>query len=244
MTGISETTHKKQAGIANMPLPRVGINSSSHASASRYRNCDIQSAQKKIDTTNTQQVEFVDYLTPMMSFAYRLARQLTNHQADAEEIVQEAALLAFSHFDSFQTGTSFKSWFGKIVINCFLMSVRAQKSRPNCVDFTDITDEYIHQHGASVNGCDESRDPELICIHRFDSEQITTALMHLPMAYRVVCALYLVEEYSYQEIADQLDVSIGTVRSRLHRGRKLLQQCLLPMMQDSLRCQLPRRVDA
>ena len=181
-----------------------------------------------------RRAEFAACLTPIMSTAYRVAFHLTSNGAEAEELVQDAALLAFQHFDSYQKGTDFKAWLMKILKNCFLMTWRKRKRQPQSVDLSDLPDAYLYGHVLAADLYSKTDDPARFIMDELTAEQIAEALQNLPEEYQVVSVCYFVEELSYQEISEHLDIPVGTVRSRLHRGRKMLQKLLLPLVQEGL----------
>jgi RNA polymerase sigma-70 factor, ECF subfamily len=176
--------------------------------------------------TSTQQRLFESYLTPVLKPAYGTAYYLTRNREDAEDLVQTTALRAFAAFDTFQPGTNFKAWFLKILTNGFLNQCRQNRRRPELVGWEAAQEAYLCDAVQDTTLRDQSMEPATELMARLTQEQITAAFARLPEEFRLVCTLYFMEELSYQEIAEILDCPIGTVRSRLHRGRKALQQML------------------
>ncbi len=176
---------------------------------------------------------FESLLEPQLESAYGMALKLTRHAADAEDLVQEAALLAFRGFHTFESGTNFKAWFFRILTNAFFGKKRKEKRRPQTVDLEDVEDLYMYQKTAELGLHDKSDDPAAMVISEMDVEQVTEAIDALPEEYRVVAVLYFLEDLSYQGIADVLDLPVGTVRSRLHRGRKMLQKMLWQIAEEA-----------
>ena len=176
---------------------------------------------------------FESLLEPQLESAYGMALKLTRHAADAEDLVQEAALLAFRGFHTFELGTNFKAWFFRILTNAFFGKKRKEKRRPQTVDLEDVEDLYMYQKTAELGLHDKSDDPAAMVISEMDVEQVTKAIDALPEEYRVVAVLYFLEDLSYQGIADVLDLPVGTVRSRLHRGRKMLQKMLWQIAEEA-----------
>jgi RNA polymerase sigma-70 factor (ECF subfamily) len=171
-------------------------------------------------------------LTPVLNAAYGLALTLTRDRADAEDLVQDAALHAFRGFRTFQAGSNFKAWFIRIVYNCFLSSRRRRKLDRGLMGLDDASELFLVRQSAAARRSPEGSDPVMAAIGRMESEQVAAALQDLPEEYRVVATMYFIEDFSYQEIADMLDIPVGTVRSRLHRGRKMLQKRLWQLAQD------------
>lgn len=173
-----------------------------------------------------RQHQFETLLDEVLDPAYGLALRFTRRTEDAEDIVQEAALLAYRAFHTFQVGTNFKAWFFRIVTNVFRQRYRKSKREPETTDLDDPPVLYLYCRTAEAGLHARAEDPAALVLGRLDTEQVTAAIDGLPEEYRVAATLYLLEELSYEEIAGILDCPIGTVRSRLHRGRRLLQKAL------------------
>jgi RNA polymerase sigma-70 factor (ECF subfamily) len=171
-------------------------------------------------------------LTPLLGSAYGVALRLARNRTDAEDLVQEAAFHACRGFHTFQPGTNFKAWFFRILTNCFYYRCRRHKSQPEMVNVEDAAELYLlfkaTEHGLIAEG----EDPAERVLGKLGKEQIADALAALPPEFRVVCTLYFMQDLSYQEIAEILECPVGTVRSRLHRGRRLLQQALWRIAQE------------
>jgi RNA polymerase sigma-70 factor (ECF subfamily) len=165
--------------------------------------------------------------------AFGIAMRLTRNQADAEDLVQEAALLAFRAFASFEPGTNFRAWFLKILTNCYFSKRRWEKSRPVTSDLDDTPDLYLYARSAEAGFPTQGPDPAAQLLDRLGTERVVAAIARLPEEYRVVSTLYFMEDLSYEEIAEVLGCPIGTVRSRLHRGRKMLQKALWQVAEES-----------
>jgi RNA polymerase sigma-70 factor, ECF subfamily len=174
----------------------------------------------------TPQQQFASLMESVLDRAYRLALHLCRNPDDAADIVQEAALQAFRAFGTFASGTNFRAWFLKIVVNVFRQRCRRSRREPEMVDLQDAPDLYLYTRSRESGLHARSDDPAGQILSRIDGEQISAAIMALPDDYREAAALYFLEELSYAEISSLLDCPVGTVRSRLHRGRKLLQKSL------------------
>src|SRR5437762_12976254 len=166
-----------------------------------------------------------DLLKPLLGRAYGLALRLLRNRADAEDLVQEAALGACRGYATFQPGTNFKAWFFRILTNCYYARHRRQRHEGPPVELHETPELYLYGRTAEIGLHQNAADPQAL-LDRLDGEQIATALQGLPEEYRVVSTLYLVEDFSYQQIGAILDIPVGTVRSRLHRGRRILQKLL------------------
>ena len=175
---------------------------------------------------------FTSLLESVLESAYRTGYHLTRNEADAEELVQEAALLAYKGFDRFEPGTNFKGWFFTILRNRFISGYRKKQREVKTVELEDAPDLYMYNKSLESGLATQTSEPAKYIIERLDVEQVATALSELPMEFREAATLYFTQDMSYQEIADVLGVPVGTVRSRLHRGRKLLQKKLWSLAED------------
>ena len=160
---------------------------------------------------------------PHMDAAYNLARWLVRNDSDAEEAVQEAFLRAYKFFGSFH-GEDGKAWLLAIVRNsCYTLRGQGQGG-----GIHEEFDEQIHLPGMVAEGSGGSfcRNPEDIAIQHADRELLNRAIEELPVVFREVLVMREIEELSYKEIAKIVDAPLGTVMSRLARGRHLLHQAL------------------
>jgi RNA polymerase sigma-70 factor, ECF subfamily len=175
---------------------------------------------------------FESLLASVIDAAYGMALRLTKNRADAEDLVQETALLAFRGFGTFMPGTNFKAWFFRILTNCYYTGRRRQQHRPSTIDFDDTPDLYLYKRSREYGLPQSTSDPAASLLERLDTERVSAAIEELPEEYRVVSVLYFMEDLSYQQIADILGCPVGTVRSRLHRGRKMLQKALWKLAEE------------
>ena len=171
--------------------------------------------------------EFEQVALPHLDALFNLALTLTRNRKDAEDLVQETYLRAFRFFDTYEPGTHVKAWLFRILRNTFVSRYRAARRKPEHVDFDGIEGAYETLVDETFRREREAPDPERALLARVPDEAIRRALAQLPEEYRTVVVLALVEELSYKEIASALGIPIGTVMSRLHRGRKHLQRELL-----------------
>src|SRR6476646_5715560 len=154
---------------------------------------------------------------PYMDALYSAALRMTRNPSDAEDLVQETYLRAYRGFGGFQEGTNLKAWLYKILTNTFINTYRAKKRRPDEVDLDDSEDFFLYRRLGGLEAVTAERIPEAV---------VKEALEALPEQFRMAVLLADVEGFSYKEIAEIMDVPIGTVMSRLHRGRKALQKRL------------------
>jgi RNA polymerase sigma-70 factor (ECF subfamily) len=175
---------------------------------------------------------FETLLGPVIDVAFGVALRLTRNRADAEGLIQEASLSAFRGFSGFEPGTHFKAWFFRILMNCYYTNHRRRQRQPSTVDFDDTPDLYLYKQTREAGLSQATPDPATSLIHRLDTERVSAAIEQLPEEYRVVSTLYFMEDLTYQQIAEVLQCPVGTVRSRLHRGRKMLQKALWALAEE------------
>lgn len=175
-------------------------------------------------TTPQPAESFESLLASVLDRAYAVAYHLARDRDEAEDLVQDAALQAFRAFHQFQPGTNFKAWFVRIVTNAFFAQYRKKKRRPQTLNIEDAEPLFLYARSAELGLFDKDEDPASMVLDKLSEENVHDAIQALPAEFRVVCALYFIEEMPYQEIADVIECPVGTVRSRLHRGRKLLQK--------------------
>ena len=170
-----------------------------------------------------------DFEKDAMEFApqlYSAALRMTRNAADAEDVVQEAFLKAYRAYHTFQAGTNLKAWLYRILTNTYINRYRKEARRPNEVDFDEVEDLYLYKRLGSAESGRASRSAEDEALEQFVDADVKAALEELPDHFRMPVLLADVDGFSYKEIAEILDVPIGTVMSRLHRGRKALQKAL------------------
>jgi RNA polymerase sigma-70 factor (ECF subfamily) len=169
---------------------------------------------------------FADQAMQYMGSLYSAALRMTRNPSDAEDLVQETYLKAYRAFGTFQEGTNLKSWLYKILTNTFINSYRAKRRRPTETELDDVEDLYLYRRLGGNQATSLGRSAEDLVLDRFTESDVKTAVESLPEAFRLAVLLADVEGFSYKEIAEILEVPIGTVMSRLHRGRRALEKAL------------------
>ncbi len=172
------------------------------------------------------QAEFSELAMQYMGSLYSAALRMTRNPSDAEDLVQETYLKAYRAFGSFKEGTNLKAWLYRILTNTFINSYRARKRRPEQTDIDDVEDLYLYRRLGGLEAVSAGRSAEEEVLEHFTEGDVKAAVEALPEQFRMAVLLADVEGFSYKEIADILDIPIGTVMSRLHRGRKALQKTL------------------
>jgi RNA polymerase sigma-70 factor (ECF subfamily) len=177
--------------------------------------------------------EFEAELTGQIDAAFGYALRLTRDRADAEDLVQEAALAACRGRNGFVAGTNFKAWFFRILTTCYWGKNRHDRRRPSTINFDDTPAILLFSRCSEVGLPTDGENPAAALFGRMGTERIVEALAALPEEFGVVCTLYFMEDFAYHEIANVLGVPVGTVRSRLHRGRRMLQKALWNVAADA-----------
>lgn len=160
---------------------------------------------------------------PHMDALYNFALRMTGDGVEAQDLVQETFLKAFRFFDKFEQGTNCKAWLFRIMKNSWINRYHKAQKSPETVDYDSVEEFYysIRSHGS-----DDGDMSELLFNNILDDE-MTGAIERLPEDFRTVVILCDIEGFTYEEIAEFVDCPVGTVRSRLHRGRRLLRDALV-----------------
>ena len=176
------------------------------------------------DPFEPEALAFIDAL-------YRTALRMTRSEADAEDLVQETYIRAFRFREQFAPGTNLKAWLFRILTNTFINQYRRKAARPQSTELDDVDESILYRHMRDVAPASQSPDPETLIVDNTVSSEVKDALEELPEKFRTTVLLD-VEGFSYKEIAETLDIPIGTVMSRLHRGRKFLQKRLYDIAKE------------
>jgi RNA polymerase sigma-70 factor, ECF subfamily len=168
--------------------------------------------------------EFEQLAMPCLDGLYASALRLTHSDRDAEDLVQDAFMRAYRFFDKFERGTNFRAWLFKILTNTFINKYRRQVKERSFSEGAER--ESVTAQLFSADATETAANPEDHLLDRLLSEEVLQAIDRLPIDFRMVVILADLQEFSYREIAEILDVPVGTVMSRLFRGRKLLQKHL------------------
>ncbi len=172
------------------------------------------------------QAQFADQAMPLMGSLYSAALRMTRNPADAEDLVQETYLRAYRGFPNFEEGTNLKAWLYRILTNTFINTYRAKQRRPDETELDEGENLFLYRRLGGLEAATAGRSAEDELMDWFTDGQVKQAVESLPENFRLPVLLADVEGFSYKEIAEILEVPIGTVMSRLHRGRKALQKQL------------------
>lgn len=178
-----------------------------------------------------KKADFEKLFLPLMDGLYNLALRMTRNTIDAEDLVQDTYLKAYRFFDHFQENTNAKAWIFTILTNTFRTRYRKTQKEPSYMDFDEVENFFLideHEQTYGPANKSEARDDESIreFLKAFVSDDVLTALDKVPEQFRIAVLLSDVERFNYQEIAEIVGTSIGTIKSRIFRGRKLLQKQL------------------
>lgn len=168
---------------------------------------------------------------PHLQAVYNLSLRLCRNEKDAEDLAQDTFLRAYRFFHRFEPGTNIRAWLFRILKNLFLNKVQ-QKRPAQDPEGMDRLEDLPAPSGWSWLA-EPFPSPEKAALNSVTANQVEQAIDALPPDYKMVVTLALVEELSYKEIADILELPLGTVMSRLHRGRKILQRTLGPLRRPS-----------
>jgi len=168
---------------------------------------------------------------------YGAALRMTRDRADAEDLLQETYLKAFRAYGRFEEGTNLRAWLFRILTNSYISTYRSRQRAPQLTDVDDVEDMYLYKR---LTATGLSRSAEDAALERLTAPEVLAALEELPEQFRLAVLLSDVEQFSYKEIADIMGVPIGTVMSRIHRGRKALQKALTPYAAQQGLLEVPR----
>jgi RNA polymerase sigma-70 factor (ECF subfamily) len=168
---------------------------------------------------------------PMLDSLYAGALRMTRNPADAEDLLQETMMRAYRSFDRFEEGTNLKAWLFRILTNAYINTYRKKQREPQKISQDEIEDFDLYRE-LKDHDPQMSVTPETLVLDRLVDGDILQAIDDLPEQFRLAVVLSDVEDFSYAEIAEIMDVPLGTVMSRLHRGRKALQKRLWDVAKD------------
>lgn len=157
---------------------------------------------------------------------FSTALRMTRNRADAEDLVQETFIKGWRSFATFQEGTNLRAWLFRIMTNTYINKYNAKQRRPDETVLDDVEEMFLFRRLGAFDQSKLSASAEDQMMELFTDDEVKNALEALPEQFLLPVLLSDVEEFSYKEIAEILEVPIGTVMSRLHRGRKQLQKML------------------
>lgn len=170
-----------------------------------------------------------DFTKDAMQYAPQLfstALRMTRNRSDAEDLVQETFLKGWRAFDSYQQGTNLRAWLFRIMTNTFINKYNAQQRKPQETELDEVEELFLFRRMGAFDQSKMNQSAEDQMLELFTDDEVKNAIEALPETFRIPVLLSDLEGFSYKEIAEMLDVPIGTVMSRLHRGRKAMQKML------------------
>jgi RNA polymerase sigma-70 factor (ECF subfamily) len=157
---------------------------------------------------------------------FSTALRMTRNRTDAEDLVQETFIKAWRSYATFQEGTNLRAWLFRIMTNTFINKYNAQQRRPQETEMDEVEELFLFRRLGAFDQSKMTQSAEDQLLELFTDDEVKNALEELPDMFRLPVLLSDVDGFSYKEIAEMLDVPIGTVMSRLHRGRKMMQKLL------------------
>jgi RNA polymerase sigma-70 factor (ECF subfamily) len=186
---------------------------------------------RAVGLSEEAQERFVEEALPLLDSLYGAALRMTRNPADAEDLVQETMLRAYRAFERFEPGTNLKAWLFRILTNAYINVYRKRRREPQKVSQEQVEDFDLYQE---LKDHDPSFDetPETIVLDNLVDSDILEAIEDLPEQFRLAVVLSDIEGFSYAEMAEIMDVPMGTVMSRLHRGRRALRKRLWELARE------------
>jgi len=186
---------------------------------------------QRADLTTEERARFQSEALPLLDSLYGGALRMTRNPADAEDLVQETMLRAYRSFDRFEAGTNLKAWLFRIMTNAYINTYRKKQREPKKVSSDEVEDFDLYQE-LKDHDPQWEMTPENLVLNSLVDSDIIEAIDDLPEQFRLAVVLSDIEGFSYAEMAEIMDVPLGTVMSRLHRGRKALQKRLWEIARD------------
>jgi RNA polymerase sigma-70 factor, ECF subfamily len=187
-----------------------------------HKHVNITTESTTAQTLRKRQMEFEAEAYPHKNILFNFALRTTGNADDAKDLLQETFMKAFRFWDKFEKGTNIRAWLFRIMKNSYINRYRKETREPGMVDYDDVENFYDSIRDDST----DSNDLQKRMYSNMLSDEVIDALQSLPEDFRTAVILCDIEQLTYEEISDFLNCPIGTIRSRLHRGRKFLEEKL------------------
>jgi RNA polymerase sigma-70 factor, ECF subfamily len=186
---------------------------------------------RRVEMSERDRERFKADALPLLDSLYAGALRMTRNPADAEDLVQETMLRAYRAFDRFEEGTNLKAWLFRILTNAYINVYRKRQREPQQISSEEVEDFDLYRE-LKLHDAQYDETPERVVLDSLVDSDILQAIEDLPEQFRLAVMLSDIEGFSYAEMAEIMDVPMGTVMSRLHRGRKALQKRLWDIARD------------
>ena len=193
---------------------------------------DVDAALEAVDADAEKRALFEEQALPFMDQLYAAGMRMTRNPADASDLVQETFVKAYAAFAQFQQGTNLKAWLYRIQTNTFINTYRKKQRDPYQGTIDELEDWQMGGAESATRASGSTRSAEAEAIDHLPDSAVKDALQKVPEDFRMAVYFADVEGFSYQEIADIMKTPVGTVMSRLHRGRRLLRELLADYARD------------
>jgi RNA polymerase sigma-70 factor (ECF subfamily) len=186
---------------------------------------------RRVELSERDRERFKADALPLLDSLYAGALRMTRNPADAEDLLQETMLRAYRAFDRFEEGTNIKAWLFRILTNAYINVYRKRQREPQQISSEEVEDFDLYRE-LKLHDAQFDETPERVVLDSLVDSDILEAIEDLPEQFRLAVMLSDIEGFSYAEMAEIMDVPMGTVMSRLHRGRKALQKRLWEVARD------------